>query len=191
MDRLEEILKNNQKILDLLVRLYGPLSSHISIDQNDNQSNNEICSKNKLRRRGLCFISKGPWALNHSCPGDKKKATKTKEEDITSHHGEYFVDGSIDLQDGEQHHDIIQGGLQDDKYLEVYEGILPNDINEVDSYTMEFVDSQVNIHKEYEQSSIHKIPPMYLCSTVERDEHIVSTDEGDIGYLSEDPTIVN
>ena len=32
---------------------------------------------------------------------------------------------------------------------------------------------------------------MHLCSTVERDEHIVSTDEGDLEDLSEDPAIVN
>ena len=73
----------------------------------DGESKNKICSKNELRRRGLCFICKGPWALNHSCPGDKKKETKTKQEEITSNHGESFVVGSIDLQDGEQHRDII------------------------------------------------------------------------------------
>ena len=32
---------------------------------------------------------------------------------------------------------------------------------------------------------------MHLCSTVERDEQMVSTDEEDLGDLSEDPTIVN
>ena len=32
---------------------------------------------------------------------------------------------------------------------------------------------------------------MHLCLTVERDEHIVSTNGGDQGDLSEDPTIVN
>ena len=90
-----------------------------------------------------------------------------------------------------QHRDIIQGGLQDDKHLEVHEEILPNAIDEVDSYKMEFVDPQGNIHEEYEQSSIDKIPPMHLCSTVERDEQMVSTDEEDLGDLSEDPAIVN
>ena len=32
---------------------------------------------------------------------------------------------------------------------------------------------------------------MHLCSTIERDEHIVSTDGGDQGDLSEEATIVN
>ena len=32
---------------------------------------------------------------------------------------------------------------------------------------------------------------MHLCLTVEMDEHIVSTDEGDLGDLSEDLAIVN
>jgi len=35
-------------------------------------------SKYEPRMRGLCFICKGPWDLNHSCPGDRKEATKTK-----------------------------------------------------------------------------------------------------------------
>ena len=121
----------------------------------------------------------------------RRRKKKIEQEEITSNHGKYFVNGSIDHQDGEQHRNIIQGGLQDDKHLEVHLEILPNAINEVDSYTMEFVDPQGNIHEEYEQSSIDKIPLMHLCSTVERDEHIVSTDEGDLGDLSEDPAIVN
>ena len=33
----------------------------------DGESKNKICNKNELRRRGLCFIFKGTWALNHSC----------------------------------------------------------------------------------------------------------------------------
>ena len=69
--------------------------------------------------------------------------------------------------------------MQDDKHFEMHEEILPNAIDEVDSYTMEFVDPQGNIHKEYGQSGIDKSPPMHLCSTVERDEHIVSIDGGD------------
>ena len=73
----------------------------------------------------------------------------------------------------------------------MHEEILPNAIEEFDSYTMEFVDPQGNIHEEYEQSSIDKIPSMHLCSTVERDEQTVSTGEGDLGDLSEDPAIVN
>ena len=55
--------------------------------------------------------------------------------------------GSIGVQYGKQHHDIIQGGLQDDKNLEVHEEILPNGIDELDSYTIELVDPQGNIHK--------------------------------------------
>ena len=37
MDRLLEILENNQKKLNELVKIYGPLKSHTSIDQNDSQ----------------------------------------------------------------------------------------------------------------------------------------------------------
>ena len=52
------------------------------------------------------------------------------------------VVGSIDLQDGERHHEIIQGGLQDDKHLELHKEILPNDIDDVDSCTTESIDPQ-------------------------------------------------
>ena len=63
-----------------------------------------ICgdNNNELRRKGLCFVCKGVWDLNHSCPSDKKEAKKIEQEEIPSDHGESFVVGSIDLQDGEQ-----------------------------------------------------------------------------------------
>lgn len=52
------------------------------IDGRSKNKENKTCSKNELRKQGLCFICKGPWALNHSCPGERKEATRTKQKEI-------------------------------------------------------------------------------------------------------------
>lgn len=48
--------------------------------------------------------------------------------------GSLFIVGSIDFQDGEKQHHIIQGNFQDDKNSEVHEEILPNGVDEVESH---------------------------------------------------------
>jgi len=45
---------------------------------------NKTCSKNELRRRELCFIYKGSWALNHSCPDERKEEKRTEQKEIPS-----------------------------------------------------------------------------------------------------------
>lgn len=42
-------------------------------------------NKNEIRRRGLCFIYKGPWAPNHSCLGDKE-TTRVEQLETPSDH---------------------------------------------------------------------------------------------------------
>jgi len=51
-----------------------------------------ICgdNKNELRRKSLCFVCKGSWALNYSCPCDRKEATRIKPEGILSNHEDSF-----------------------------------------------------------------------------------------------------
>ena len=51
----------------------------------DGGSNNKICNKNDRRRRGVWFIYKGPWALNHLCPGEKEE-TKADQLETPSNH---------------------------------------------------------------------------------------------------------
>lgn len=92
-------------------------------------------NKNELRRRGLCYICKRPWALNHSCLGDRKEETRKEQEEIPSNHGESSIVGSIDFQDGEQQCDVIHRDLHDEKHSKVHDEIIHNGINGVDSYT--------------------------------------------------------
>lgn len=42
------------------------------------------CSRNEMRRKGLCFICKGPWGPNHSCLSDTGEMTEVEQEDIPS-----------------------------------------------------------------------------------------------------------
>lgn len=37
------------------------------------------CSKNESRRKGLCFICKGPWGLDHSCLSDIEEMTVVEQ----------------------------------------------------------------------------------------------------------------
>lgn len=57
----------------------------------------KVCSKNELRRRGLCFICKGPWEPNHSCPGDRKEEIRIGQEGIPSYHWGSSIVMSIDF----------------------------------------------------------------------------------------------
>ena len=40
------------------------------------------CNKNEMRRKGLCFICKGPWGPDHSCLSDTEKMTAVEQGDI-------------------------------------------------------------------------------------------------------------
>ena len=42
------------------------------------------CSRNELRRKGLCFICKGPWGLGHSCLSDVDDVAEAGQEGIPS-----------------------------------------------------------------------------------------------------------
>lgn len=42
------------------------------------------CSRNELRRKGLCFICKEPWGPNHSCLSDIEDMTEVEQMDIPS-----------------------------------------------------------------------------------------------------------
>ena len=42
------------------------------------------CSKNELRRKGLCFICKEPWGPNNSCLSDVGEMTEVEHEEIPS-----------------------------------------------------------------------------------------------------------
>lgn len=42
------------------------------------------CSGNELRRKGLCFICKGPWGLDHSCLSDTEEMIETEQGKISS-----------------------------------------------------------------------------------------------------------
>ena len=39
------------------------------------------CSKNEMRRKGLCFVCKGPWGLDHSCLSNTEE-TEVEQEEI-------------------------------------------------------------------------------------------------------------
>ena len=42
------------------------------------------CNKNEMRRKGLCFVCKGPLGPDHSCLGDAEEVTEVAREDIPS-----------------------------------------------------------------------------------------------------------
>ena len=41
-------------------------------------------SRNELRRKGLCFICKEPWGLDHSCLSDEVYVAKAEQKGIPS-----------------------------------------------------------------------------------------------------------
>ena len=86
-----------KKLVRKSIKFLGRVLTRKELRRIDRGSKNKICSKNELRRRGLRFICKGPWALNHSCIGHKEEKNKEQEE-IPSDHCE-------------QQREIIQGGL--------------------------------------------------------------------------------
>ena len=102
-DLVEKLVMQNIKLL----RRVLTKKELKTIDGGSKNKGSKSCSNNELKRRGLCFICKGPWALDHSCPGDSKEATRKKQE-IPLDHGESSIVGSIDFQDGEQRCDIIR-----------------------------------------------------------------------------------
>lgn len=65
-----------------------------TIDRGSKNKGSKTCSKNELRRRGLPFICKGHYALNHSCLGDKE-ATRVEQLETPSHHGDSSIVGFI------------------------------------------------------------------------------------------------
>ena len=42
------------------------------------------CSRNELRRKGLCFICKGPRGPDHSCLRDADEVAEVEQVDIPS-----------------------------------------------------------------------------------------------------------
>ena len=42
------------------------------------------CNKNEMRRKGLCFVYKGPWEPDHSCLSDAEEMTAVEQEEIPS-----------------------------------------------------------------------------------------------------------
>ena len=84
----------------------------------------KICgdSKNELRRKGLCFVCKGVWALDHSCPNDKK-VTRIEKLETSSNHGDSSIYGFAGFQErtyegseqsstnGEKQHHALQRNL--------------------------------------------------------------------------------
>ena len=54
--------------------------------------------KNELRRKGLCFVCKGVWALDHSCL-DNKEATRIEKLETSSDHGDSSIDGFVGFQE--------------------------------------------------------------------------------------------
>lgn len=39
------------------------------------------CNKNELKRKGICFICKGPWGPNHSCLSDTEEMTREDQQE--------------------------------------------------------------------------------------------------------------
>jgi len=80
-DLVEKLVRQNIKLLRRVL-------TRKEFRRIDGESKNTTYNKNERRRRGLCFICKGPWALNDSCPSDRKEATKIEKEEIPLDHGE-------------------------------------------------------------------------------------------------------
>lgn len=86
--------------IELLRKVLTRMNSK-RIDGGSNKKENKTCSKNELIRRGLCFICKGTWALNHSCPGGRKEETSTE-------HGDSFEGSKHSSTYGEKQINVIR-----------------------------------------------------------------------------------
>ena len=70
------------------------------------------CNKNELRRKGLCFICKGPWGPKHSCMGDTEETTGGDQEEIPSNFQDEGSSSIVESMDTYEEHEQL-GGVVD------------------------------------------------------------------------------
>lgn len=94
-DLVEKLVRQNIKLL----RKVLTKKKLTRMDGGSKKKGSKSCSKNELRRIGLCFIYKGPWQPNYSSPSDRKEKIRIGQEGIPSYHGQSSIIRSIDFQE--------------------------------------------------------------------------------------------
>lgn len=123
------------------------------------------CSKNELKRKGLCFICKEPWGPNHSYLRDVEEMVEVQQKDIPS----VFQDenssldesmGSYEGASGEHEQSCVFVDSGPYKYSSVYgeQSVSPmGDIQDDESPVMIQQEQHMVEHESVEDNDMHSM----------------------------------